>query len=164
MSAEGNSSEKSPNHFSRGRNVEVSNRRYAVHGKNTKFSARALYYNPANPTAFSTLKKLSAAFPKKNKSDVRPWPEQQESYSKHRPVTKRFLRNQYTLSKLMDVREYDLLHVQSLAKYNHIHRYILSVIDVFRNICFWCPYRQRAARPSPERSGPYFTTTTCDAL
>jgi hypothetical protein len=56
-------------------------------------SARALYCNPAKPSAFSTLDNLTNALPMEKKSDVRAWLEQREAYSKHIPVRKRFLRN-----------------------------------------------------------------------
>jgi len=106
MSAEGKSSAKSTAPFSRGPKADVSNRGYAVHGINNKMSAGALYYNPAKPSDFSTLDKLTAALPKKNIYDVRAWLEKQEAYTKHRPVRKRFLRNPYTVSNLMDVWEW----------------------------------------------------------
>ena len=91
MSAVGkNSVELSPR-FSRSPKAVVSNRGYAVHGKNTKMAAGALYYNPEKPTAFSTLDKLSAALPKKNKSDVKAWRQHQEAYTECRLVRKRVL-------------------------------------------------------------------------
>jgi len=65
MSAERKSSAKLSPCFSRGPNAGVSNWGYAVHGKNTKMAARALYYNSEKSTS-STLDKLSAALPKKN--------------------------------------------------------------------------------------------------
>jgi hypothetical protein len=58
---------------------------------------------------------MSAALPKKNKSDVRAWLEYQDAYTIYRPVRKRFLRNPYTVSNLMDVRECDILDMQSLV-------------------------------------------------
>jgi len=66
-------------------------------------AARALYYNPEKPTAFSTLDKLAVALPKKNKSDVKAWLEKQDAYAMHRPVRKRFLLNPYTVTNIMDV-------------------------------------------------------------
>jgi hypothetical protein len=78
-------------------------------------SARALYYNYANPSGFSTANKLSGTLSRKNKSDVRAWLEQQEAYTMHRPVRKRFLRNPCTVSQLLNVRECDLLDIQCLA-------------------------------------------------
>jgi hypothetical protein len=103
MSTDGKISVKSSPPFSRGSKSEVSKRGYAVHGKNTKMATRALFYNPAKPSTFSVANELSTALSRKNKPDVREWLEQQETYTKHRPVRKRFLRNPYTVPNLMDV-------------------------------------------------------------
>ena len=89
------------------------------------------YIKILNTLAFSTVNKLSAALPKKNKSDVSVWLEHQDVYIMHRPVNKRYLSNSYTVSNIMDLWECDLLDMQSLAKYKDMYSYILSVIDVF---------------------------------
>jgi len=47
----GKSSAKLSHPFSSGPKAEVSNQGYAVNGKTTKMAARALYCNPAKPTA-----------------------------------------------------------------------------------------------------------------
>jgi len=80
--------------------------------KSTKLIA--MYYNPQKPITFSTLDKLPAALPKKNKSDVKACLEYKNAYTMHRPARRRFLRNPYTVSNLMDVWECDILDVQSL--------------------------------------------------
>ena len=128
MSAEGKSSAKLSPPFSRGPKAGVSNRGYAVHGKNTKLTA--IYYNPEKPTAFSTLDKLSAAIPMKNKFDVKAWLEYQDAFTLHRPVRRRFLRNPYTVTNLMEVWECDILDMQSLK----IQRYVQ--IHSICNRCF----------------------------
>jgi len=102
--------------FSQSPKTGVSNRGHAVHAKYNKMAA--LYYNPEISTAFSTLDKLAATLPKKNKSDVRAWLEYQNAYTMHRPARKRFLHNPYIVSKLMDVWVCDILDMQSLTKYN----------------------------------------------
>jgi len=78
----------------------------------------------------------------------------------HKPVRKRFVRKPYIMSNLMEVWECDLLDIRSLVKYNDMHRYILSVIDVFSKYCICSPKRQREDRPSLMRFDPYFTTMT----
>ena len=90
-----------------------------------------LDYDPARPSAFSTLEKLQAAFGKNKKNSVRAWLEKQDAYTLHRQVRKRFPRNPYSVTNVMDVWECDLVDVQSLGKYNDGHKYILTVIDVF---------------------------------
>jgi hypothetical protein len=107
MSAEGKSSAKLSTPFSRGTKAGVSNRGYAVHGKNTKLTA--IYYNPEKPTAFSTLDKLSAAIARKNKSDIKALFEYQDAYTMGRPAWRRFLLNPYTVTNLMDFWECDIL-------------------------------------------------------
>jgi hypothetical protein len=54
------------------------------------------------PTAFSTLDKVVAAIPRKNKSDVKEWLEYQDVYTTLRPSRRRFLRNPYTVTNLME--------------------------------------------------------------
>ena len=93
--------------------------------------ARALYYNPAKPIAYSTLDNLSVALTKNSKSEVKAWLDIQDAYKMHRRVRKRFLRNHYTVTKLIYVWECDILDMQSLAKFNDTYRYIISLIDVF---------------------------------
>ena len=97
ISTEGKSSAKTSPPFAREPKPEVSDRCYAVHGKNSKLSAKAFYYIPAKPSAYSSLNKPSAALSRKTKSDVRAWLLQQEAYTMHKPVTKPFVRNPYTV-------------------------------------------------------------------
>jgi len=65
-------------------------------------------------------------------------------------VRKRFLRNLYTVSNLMDLWECDLMNMKSLPKYNDMHRYILSVIDVFSKYLHLVPVKTK--------SGPSITS------
>jgi len=109
--------------------------------KYTKLTAK--YYNPEKPTAFSTLDKLAAAIPRKNKSDVKEWLEYQDVYKMHRPARSRFLRNPYTVTNLMQVWESDILDMQSLSKYNGTYRYIVSLIDAFSKYLHLVPIRKK---------------------
>ena len=100
-----------------------------------------LYYDEGSPAGFSTLRKLREAevteSKKKGKpqpvADTRAWLEQ-DAYTLHRPVRKRFARNPYKVINVGDVWECVLLDVQSYAKYNDSIWYILSVIDVFSKL------------------------------
>jgi len=77
-----------------------------------------LYFHPAGPSAFSTLQKPRSAKPVANKKGkptpgveknafdvIRAWLEKQDDYTLHRPLRKRFARNPYTVTNLMDVWE-----------------------------------------------------------
>ena len=106
-----------------------------------------LYYDVGSPAGFSTLRKLREAelveSKKKGKpqsiAETRAWLEEQDAYTLHRPVRKRFARNPYNVTNVGDVWECDLLDVQSYAKYNDSIRYILSVIDVFSKFLYLSP-------------------------
>ena len=108
-----------------------------------------LYYDEGSPAGFSTLRKIRTAelaeSKKKGKpqsiADNRAWLEDQDAYTLHRPVRKRFARNPYTLTNVGDVWECDLWDVQSYAKYKDIYRYILSVIDVFSKFLYLNPVK-----------------------
>ena len=106
------------------------------------------YYDPARPSAFSTLQKLRSAWeatkkkkkvkPKSKNSDdvIRACLDKQDACTLHRPVRKRFARNSFTVNNVMDVSESDLLDVEAYAKYKDNYRYILSVIDVFSKFLY----------------------------
>jgi len=72
---------------------------------------------------------------------TRAWLEEQDAYTLHRPVRKRFARNPYTVTNVRDVWECDLLDVQSYAKYNDNFRYILFIIDVFSKFLYLLPVK-----------------------
>ena len=114
---------------------------------------RNLYYDPSGETAFSTYgqiirkaKTLQVAVP----SAVKPWLEQQDAYTLHKPVRKRFPRNPNTVSNILDLSEADLVDVQSLAKHNDGHRYLLTVIDVFTKYLHIVPLKSKTAKAVSE--------------
>jgi transposase InsO family protein len=101
------------------------------------------YYDPARPSAYSTLEKLVAAVKKKSADDVRAWLERQDAYTLHRRVVRRFPRNPYSVNNMMDVWECDLVDVQALSKHNDYFKYILSVIDVFSKFLYMIPLQSK---------------------
>ena len=121
----------------------MSNQCYVALGNNSEMTAGELYYNPPRPSAFSNLEYVAASIPKKNKLYIRAWLELKDAYTQHRPVRRRFLRKQYTFPNVMDVWECDLLDVQSLAKYNDMHRYIVTVIDVYPKYLHLVPVKTK---------------------
>jgi hypothetical protein len=56
----------------------------------------------------------------------------------------------YCVTNILDVWECDVLVTQSLARYNDMHRYILSVIDVFSKYVHLVPVKSK--------SGPSITS------
>ena len=101
------------------------------------------YYDPARPSAFSTLEKLRAAVKHQPAGDIRAWLEMQDAYTLHRQVRKRFPRNPYSVNNVMDVWECDLVDVQAPRKFNDNFKYILPVIDVFYKFLHMVPLKSK---------------------
>ena len=84
-------------------------------------AARELYYSATNPAAFSTLQKFAAGTTAKSRRGMEAWFMKQQSYTLHRPVRKRFPKNPYTVTYVMDV-------------YKYKYKYLLTVMDVWKLI------------------------------
>jgi len=69
---------------------------------------------------------------------LRAWLEKAEAYTLHRTMRKRFARNPYIVTNVIDVWEFELMGVQFYAKYND-NRYILSLVDVFSKFLYLIP-------------------------
>jgi len=112
-------------------------------------AASRLYYDPAKPTAFSTLNKFAAAAAVKasttklNKKDLRAWLEKQDPYTLHRPIRRYFARNPYSVNNVLDVWECDLVDVRAIARFNDKYKFILSLIDVFSKSLYLNPLRSK---------------------
>src|SRR5215469_1914408 len=96
---------------------------------------KRLYSDPAAPSAFSTHKKLHEAVKARSKKqitarEIKDFLETQDAYTLHKPVRKRFVRNPYTVTNIMDLWELDIMDLSSLKKHDN-YRYLLQVIDVF---------------------------------
>jgi hypothetical protein len=63
----------------------------------------SVYYDPRHEAAFGTLDKLKHAVGVAKPSDVKQWLEQQDAYTLHRSVRKRFPRNPYSVNNILDV-------------------------------------------------------------
>ena len=77
----------------------------------------------------------------KSRRSVDAWLLRQDAYRKHRATRKRFPRNPYTVTNMMDAWECDLMDMRSLNKYNDKYKYLLSVIDVFSKYLHIVPLR-----------------------
>ena len=110
---------------------------------------RDLYYDPSGDTAFSSYEKLlrkAKTLPGAEPSAVKPFLEQQDAYKLHKPVRKQIPKNPCTVSNLLDLWEVDLVDVQSLAKHNDDHRYLLTVTDVFTKYLHIVPLKSKTAK------------------
>jgi hypothetical protein len=79
--------------------------------------------------------------------------EDQDAYTLHRPIRKRFPRNCYSVTNIMDVWETGF---QNLGKHNDHYKYLVTVIDVFSK------YLQ--VIPIKSKTGPAATAAFCRFL
>ena len=111
------------------------------------------FYDPSNPASFSTFENLFSTVKAQGgaePSTVKTWLEQQDAYTLHKPIRKRFPRNPYTVNNILDLWEADLVDIQILAKHNDGHRYLLTVIDVFTNYLHIVTLKSKTAKAVSE--------------
>jgi len=114
----------------------------------------SLYYDPARSSRFSTLPKLRAAAEERKCTPqtvgtIKVWLEEQDAYTPHRLVRKRFTRNPYNMSNVMEVSECELLDIQAYAKYNNNYRSRLShTCNIEYSVSDLCENKERTCSRS----------------
>ena len=106
-------------------------------------------YDPRHEAAFGTFEKLKRVAKKTcvaKPGEVKPWLKQQDAYTLHRTVRKRFPRNPYNVDNIMDVWECDLIDVQALSRHNDGVKYTLTVIDVFSKFFHMVPLKSKMCK------------------
>lgn len=96
-----------------------------------------VYYNPSHPAGFSGASRLKKVFKNKfNDKTIDEWLESQDTYTLHKPVRKRFPRNQYIVYRINELWQCDLNDLRGISKHNNGYSYILTVIDVFSKMLY----------------------------
>ena len=67
----------------------------------------------------------------------------QDAYTLHNPLRQRYARNPYTVDKLLDAWEADLVDVVAFNKFNDKYKYLLTVIDVFSKFLHVIPLKSK---------------------
>ena len=71
---------------------------------------------------------------------------QQDAYTIHKPIRRKFERNRVLVSGIDDQWQLDLADLQSLQKYNEGYRYLLICIDVFSKYAWAVPLKNKSGR------------------
>ena len=107
---------------------------------------RNIYYNPSNPSAFSSPQKLYNAVDKRiSLKNIRKWLMSQNTYTLHKQRRKNFVRSRITVEDIDDQFQADLVDMQAFQKENKGFKYILTVIDVFSKFAFALPLKSKNA-------------------
>ena len=108
-----------------------------------------LYYDPEGPGSFGGVEDLYRVAKKKyktiNRSQIQRWLQQQDAYTLHKRITKKFKRNKVFTDGIDDLWQADLCDMSKLVRYNNAHRYILTIIDVFSKYCWAYPVKTKSA-------------------
>lgn len=95
----------------------------------------SVYYEASKPGSFGGVRPLAryGGMPVKN---AKTWLETQDTYTLHKPLTKRFPRRKTFAKGIDDLFQADLADMRNLASYNDGFAYILTCIDVFSRYAF----------------------------
>ena len=102
-------------------------------GKN-KFKEQ--YYDPAHEAGFAgarNLLRVSAQgryLSNQDREKLLAWLDDQDTYTLHRPVRRRFQRLRYNFTNIDDVWKIDLMQLTSMKQHNDGFSYLLVVVDV----------------------------------
>jgi transposase InsO family protein len=101
------------------------------------------YFDPPASGSFSGVEALSRAAKKKRKQ-VKAFLENEDSYTLHKPIVRRFKRRP-TLAPGPNVQvQADLIDVSNIKKHNNGYTFILTVIDVFSRLAFAVPLKNKS--------------------
>lgn len=115
---------------------------------------KAQYYDPGHEAGYAGARRLvsvntrgkSLESRKEEKKRVFDWLANQDAYTLHRPVRRKFPRLHYNVSNVDDVWEADLCQMTSLKDENDGYCYLLVVIDVLSKFAWVEPLRDKSAR------------------
>lgn len=99
-----------------------------------------IYLNPKHPASFSSVESLHRAVKGKiSKNDIKKWLQGKESYTLHRSVRKKFIKNKVIVSGMNQQYQADLVDMQALSTSNDGYKYLLTCIDVFSKYAWAVP-------------------------
>src|SRR5882724_9029696 len=109
-----------------------------------------IYFDAANPGSFGGVDRLKQEAaklqPKINKSDITNFLKNQDSYTLHRDIVRKFDR-QPTIVPGIDAQwQADLVVMPAMAEYNDGFPNILTVIDVFSKYAWAIPLKNKDGR------------------
>ena len=109
-----------------------------------------LYNDPSSPSAFAGVERLWEAAkeelgPNVKKKDIARYLEGHRTYSLMRPRRVRFPRAKTVAAGFMTDVQADLADLQSLAKHNKGHRYLLVAVDVLSKRIFVVPLKTKGS-------------------
>ena len=92
-----------------------------------------IYYNPKNPSAFSSVDKLyktaKIKIPSLKRKYVENWLQSQETYTLYKSIRKKFLRNPMVSRHIDQWWQTDLVDISNISKYNNDFKFISTACE-----------------------------------
>ncbi|XP_060604913.1 uncharacterized protein LOC132757608 [Ruditapes philippinarum] len=109
---------------------------------------KKIYFDPKHPASFSGPQKLYNAVKREGNYNIgmhriRQFLHNQESYSLHKPVRRRFQRNHVVSAGIDDLWMADLIDMVKFANWNDGYKYTLLVIDTFSKYVWLQPLKSK---------------------
>lgn len=109
----------------------------------------AIYYDPSNEASFGGVEKLLRRARKKDPSitrkDVEDWLRGELTYTLHKPVRRKFLRNPIVVSHIDEQWQADLVEMREFSSQNKSINYILTVVDILSKYAWVVPLKDKTA-------------------
>ena len=107
-----------------------------------------IYFDPKHPASFAGPPKLYHELKKDGRFNVglrkiKQWVQNQDVYSLHRPLRRKFMQNRVVVSGIDEQWDVDLMDRTSLFKQNNGVEYILLAIDIFSRYVFVQPLQSK---------------------
>lgn len=104
------------------------------------------YIDPKVPGSFGGISTLHRALKGKVKTgNIRKWLQTKDSYTLHKPLRHKFVRNRVIVGGLNEQFQADLADLQSLTGYNDNYKYLLTCIDIFSKYAWAIPLKDKKA-------------------
>ena len=109
----------------------------------------SIYFNPEHPASFAGPSKLYHELKKDGRfnvglSKIKKWVQNQDVYSLHRPLRRKFVRNRVVVSSIDEEWDVDLMDMSNIAKQNKGVKFLLLAIDIFSRYVFIQPLKSKA--------------------
>jgi hypothetical protein len=126
-------------------------------------SLHEIYYDPASTGGFGGIERLLVEAKRRglqvSRKRVEDFLAEQETYARHKPVRRNFLRNHTYVRGIDDQWQADLAEVQHLSKDNGGIRYLLTCIDVFSKHAWVVAVRSKSSEDMVEAFHKLFQTS-----
>lgn len=125
---------------------------------------KTIYFDPQHPASFAGPQKLYKVVQQEGQYNIgmhkiRQFLHNQEAYSLHKPVRRRFERNHVISAGIDDVWMADLMDMVKYAEWNQGYKYVLLVIDTFSKYIWLRPLRRKTGEEVADAFVDIFNTS-----